>query len=104
MAHLDDLREEMEKLRGRKLQLVEMTQSPGWALFETALIADIRSRGLREMKTPLGSLDGAFLSATVRGEMAGMYQAQTMPLSLLDDIELELNNLITEFEEIEQDD
>ena len=103
MAPLDELREEMERLRGKRLQLEALLKSPGWALLDEALLADIRARGLREMNTPISSLDGAFLSACARGEITGLRAAREMALQLIADLHLEINSITTEFEETERD-
>ena len=103
MARLDELREELEKLRGKKLMLEALLKSPAWEMVDEALIANVRARRQMEFSDPIESLDAAFRSAGAKGEIAGVQAARLMPQSLLEDVLHDLEVINTEFEEEERD-
>ncbi len=104
MAALDDLWEQIERLRGEKRDLEQLVETPGWLAMEKALIANVQARRQRDFSEGIDSLDGAFRSATARGEIAGVEAARLMPMLLMADLDYNLDAAITELEEMDRDD
>ena len=102
---MPDERKEMDELLARQdkhkanLKVInELLESEGWKWLADVLTTNIGVQRRNELESTLYSLDDAFRSAQLRGQIRGMSIAATTPLTYREGLEADLAQVNEEIE------
>ena len=101
---LDKLREEQDELLVEKRALEELLLTRGWGFFSQLVTSRVRADRSAEFSSTIKTMDDAFNSCGMRGQIAGMQFAVGLPSAYLADIEVDLERLRTAIEQERESD
>jgi len=103
-SQLDKLREEQDELLREKKLYTDLLNSDGWKMYVSQAAGHIMANRASEFSDNIKSLDDAFRSCGIRGQIAGMQFAVGLPDAYLNNLEIDLVNSRTAIEEERESD